>query len=187
MRAQQRAQARPRRLLAPIEQTANGDADRRLIPRSCDPPAVPGSGLARDQSVDLGLFFGVTSERVGAEIDFLSLVANPKHMVTVLFDPNFLKILRLLQPSEDAFAGDDWPEVDNPFISIIEYELQHAVNDSLGGNDARQFLFHSIIRVGKCACVRSQNCIISPRRGVAHVTTALSLPLGRYPLMSFRD
>jgi len=58
-------------------------------------------------------------------------------MMPVFLDLNFLEILLLLQPAENAPLCDKRPEIYDAFIAVGENELKDAMNYWFGGGDSR--------------------------------------------------
>ena len=56
--------------------------------------------LADHQLVDVGLSFAIATQGIRPNIDFVTRVVDPGDRMTVLVEPNFLEIRRLLQPGE---------------------------------------------------------------------------------------
>src|SRR5437867_3114476 len=112
----------------------------KLLFRSDWPHVRPSAG----SQVQLSLAFGALTERVGSEIDLLTLVSHPEHGMSVLAYGNLTKRVWIVQERQQTSACDDRPKVDHSSVAIIPANLQHALNDGLRRNDPRN-LSHPIL------------------------------------------
>ena len=98
----------------------------------------------------------------------------------VLVDPHGREMRGRLQPTKHLALGDERPKIDNAFESVVECDLERAVNDRLCENDMRQRL-HSTGSTFSWAMAAAKRASRTSRRAAAYFNTLARFGAGSEP------
>src|SRR5580658_415181 len=92
---------------------------------------------------------------------------------------------RLAQPRKNLPLRDQRPKIYNPFVAVVEGDLQHALDDRLRVDDARQLL-HSMRSTFPCAIAASKRSSSASLRGAAQERTLARFAVGSHPAVTLK-